>query len=392
MQAATAIQRTTTWALILIVCALGAFVVPGSIHAQSNTGPCAGEATTDTSIESGGGTYVPVRDFEQISLQNQQLNTLQSINGLLTSMCQKEYVADPQIQQEWASIIGQLVQNTQTWVRTAYNGNPVFLQNPYIYYDLVEQKVYQTYIADILASNIGASTQLEIVQNLNLKRGEAAGIFPYDGNETLAPDGIAQALSNDYEASGGSEQAYQLFTDPGMNFAGVIARIQEQLDQRVQQAIEYEEQKLDWGRGFFSYEICDLQVYQNPRGTELSDRRNCRIATPGSLIQEQTALVLGSGIRQMEEADEVDEWVSASAVTALNDILNNNGLNTTWSRLESNQAVSPSAASGLITPGVDSDDMNIRGRTFNDANLSDMPYPSEFYPNQPTDTDPSGGF
>ena len=96
----------------------------------------------------------------------------------------------------------------------------------------------------------------------------------------------------------------------------------EEYDRRRELARQYEAEKLAWGRGFFSYEICDLEVYSDIYG----DRRNCRIATPGALIQDEVSFVFGSALRQMENADEFEEWVAPNTLAVLNDTLNWNGL------------------------------------------------------------------
>ena len=116
----------------------------------------------------------------------------------------------------------------------------------------------------------------------------------------------------------------------------------EELNARIDKQIGYEQEKLAWGRGFFSYEICDLSVYVRNQGEEdwvadanvmnYEDRRNCRIATPGSLIQDQTSFVFGSALRQMELNDEYEEWIAPNTLAVLSDILSFRGFNNAESR------------------------------------------------------------
>lgn len=52
----------------------------------------------------------------------------------------------------------------------------------------------------------------------------------------------------------------------------------------------------------------------------------CSIRTPGSIIEDQLANTLGSGVRQLELADNFNEIVSALATQLLNQVLGNAGL------------------------------------------------------------------
>lgn len=179
-------------------------------------------------------------------------------------------------------------------------------------------------------------------------------VFPYNVSDEFqgAPEGVAEALADNFIAAGGYSQYYT----NNINDATVwISIARGEWDRRRSRAREFEQEKLAWGRGFFSYENCDLDVYNDYR----TDRRNCRIATPGSLIQDEVSFVLGSALRQMELADEYEEWVSQSSVAILNDILNFNGLNNERTRARVDlsdppvplEAGSPDTVGGLIISG-----------------------------------------
>lgn len=292
--------------------------------------------------------HVPVKDFEAegylrtimgntfVISQNTLsivVNTaisqrhLDTIRGLLLDLCQKEYVRDPQLQHAWAEVIGEFVRRTHQFVLTAYAANPIFISSQTIYYKLVDDAIYETFKKEIRDSDIGKATKNKLLKTLERERFES--LFPYDwGNVEWAPEDLPDELIKDFEAAGGWIAWARLFLRPEINEQGLTSIVQREFARRRERGLAYEQEKLAWGRGFFSYENCDLEIYTDIR----TDRRNCRIVTPGALIQDEVSLVFGTAIRQMEEADEIDEWVAANSIAVLNDILNWNGLNSDRSR------------------------------------------------------------
>jgi len=129
------------------------------------------------------------------------------------------------------------------------------------------------------------------------------------------------------EEDAGWIRYHNLFINPENSLANLTFLAGAELERRLKETRSFEEQKLAWGQGFFSYEYCDQQIYD----TGDADKRNCRIITPGSLIKDHVSLVLGSAIRQIENADEYDERISLGALTALNNVLGFTGLRDTSS-------------------------------------------------------------
>jgi hypothetical protein len=103
--------------------------------------------------------------------------------------------------------------------------------------------------------------------------------------------------------------------------------------------------KLQWGNGFFGWEVCPGQRYMcqingkdepwpATAGATGCDAQggvyHCAVplqtATPGSVIEEQLNKVLSSGQARLEVADEINEVLSALLTKLINDIMGNNGL------------------------------------------------------------------
>jgi hypothetical protein len=115
-----------------------------------------------------------------------------------------------------------------------------------------------------------------------------------------------------------------------------------ELEARIQTRQANELRKLQWGNGFLSWEVCPGEKYQcNFSGGILHgvNEDECRenggsyqcavrphIATPGSVIEEQLNIVLASGQKRLQVADEFNEIVSALLNKLLNDLFSPGGL------------------------------------------------------------------
>jgi hypothetical protein len=63
---------------------------------------------------------------------------------------------------------------------------------------------------------------------------------------------------------------------------------------------------MNWGQGLLSFQTCEEEDPDSKACLKYSD-----IKTPGTVINEQLGRALGSGLTQLELADEFDEIVGA---------------------------------------------------------------------------------
>ena len=356
-QMVSAQTQKSVFIIGLLICASVIIVLfPSSVYADHVTpNPCAiGELDIEprnVNIVVGGegsrAGKVPVYDEwviknlislaramkESAAFSKLQDQDIQRTRDYLRLLCEKEYNFDHTFQHDWRDLIGIFVQDTVKWVQTAYNGNPAFVNSQYVYYRAVTDNVFLTYLQEVARSDVGDIAKRSAL--IGLLSRNFANVFPYittDGS-VLAPDGVAESLSSaaGFVGNGGLAAQIELQSSGGnsLDFGKIAVA---EFDRRLKEQKEYENEKLAWGRGFFSYEICDLDIFGlyddagNWLAADPNDRRNCRIATPGSLIQDQVSFVLGSALRQMELADEVDEWVSGNAGLVLRNVLGEYGL------------------------------------------------------------------
>ena len=314
------------------------------------------------------------RSYQFSELQD---HDLQRTSEYLRLLCEKEYEEDHTIQHAWANIIGEFVFETHEFITTGLNGSPAFITSQEAYYQVVNIATARVFLQDVVDSpELGNDTKRDIIENVT--RQMFAHKFPTD--QQLADDDLPDDLAGDFYGTGGYPTFNQLLFDPDSNSAENKEQAYQELNTRINQQIEFEKEKLAWGRGFFSYEICDLAVYVQLDGeVNAEDRRNCRIATPGSLIQDQTSFVFGTALRQMEINDEYEEWIAPNTTEVLLDILSWRSLNSTDSRQSSvtNFPAAPSVSRDAVQ-GIDDYSFTVPGEGESIRQNTSGPLPYEF--------------
>lgn len=81
------------------------------------------------------------------------------------------------------------------------------------------------------------------------------------------------------------------------------------------------------GGGLLSWQECETVAVPSPDGIVADERlrQNCRIITPGRLVEDSLANAFGSGIRQLELADELNEILVAFFQLLIDQILSPTG-------------------------------------------------------------------
>ena len=83
-----------------------------------------------------------------------------------------------------------------------------------------------------------------------------------------------------------------------------------ELDSRVARAVGIQDKQLSWNAGFLSWSDC-VEYETNEQGQQAECMKRGSVVTPGKLIETQLSNTFGTGVRQLELADELDELVSA---------------------------------------------------------------------------------
>jgi len=203
-------------------------------------------------------------------------------------------------------LIESMVNSTVSWINNGFEGNPAYVTNP---------KQYFTDIADGIAGDFIAGSDLNVLCSpfqtqvrLALQKSYVQ-LNPFQCTLTEVVGNI-DAFYNDF-SEGGWDGWFSMTQNNANNPYGTYLDTKLELDSRIASAIGIKNQQLDWGKGFLSFERC--------AGTEVLDtasgKKTCigakEIVTPGTVIEGQLQNVLGTGVRQMELADEFDELVGA---------------------------------------------------------------------------------
>jgi hypothetical protein len=242
-------------------------------------------------------------------------------SNMLRLLCEKEYVLDREIQNAWREVIGGFVDYAINWINTAYDGNPIYVTNPYIYYRNIEIGVTQAMLEEVRAAITAG--------DIDEERGRAAmRLMLLTISDTSSVGGLVDWTGNNpvmkLEFEDPNEFSYDSFffgTQEPLN-QDLERNILRELDRRRSSAKEIESQKLSWGRGYFPWEYCGLPVFSE----DPVDIRTCYIFSPGSTIQDLSTWVLSSALRQMELNDEYEEYIATSSLSAMSSVFSNAGL------------------------------------------------------------------
>lgn len=262
----------------------------------------------------GGGNFVPVKDFTQIALQQQQVT--------------KEYSLDPVAYLAARTTIRGVLSGVLNWINTGDNGNPYYVTNSIDHFRNVDSNTINVFLTEI--QRIGLSGNIQRSLALSASVPFARTIQP-----TLSPVQQSAFLQN---FNNGGWQTWLYMLQPQNNPLGQYRLAAEELERRRAEAELREAQELAWGSGFKPATVCVAKDFAG----------NCthrEIVTPGTFIEGQMAGVFSSVIRQLEADDELQEITSRLLSGMISQILG--GRTTGLRGFSSAELVSPRSDSGI---------------------------------------------
>ncbi len=257
-----------------------------------------GFAGGSISVPGFGGAMVPVNDAANIA-QNS------IIASQTSSLVKKEGCLDALMKQVVKSIIKDITKSTVDWINTGFEGSPLYVQDPGVFiYSISDAQFggfmddYNTLIPDEHPFKNVVARALVDAQN-----------DVFDPQYTLdeatgGPQNTRDFLEGDF-SKGGWDAWYELTQNPANNPYGLALESQEEVNRRINRAITEEFTLLDWGDGFRSIREC-REYNSDGNCVEYGD-----IITPGQVVESQLEQVLGTDIRQLELADEINEILGA---------------------------------------------------------------------------------
>lgn len=222
----------------------------------------------------GGGLMVPVNDITNNS---------------------KEWGLD---QAAWIAakmLIESISDSLVDWINSGFEGNPGFIQNPGKFFTGVADQVAGNFIAGSELGFLCEPFRLDIRFALSFNYTAS-----FDRKIGCTLSDVLQNAQNftDFTqgdfSKGGWSGWLSVSQNSQNNPYGAYIQSEGELSARISGSKNIELLKLDWGKGFLSMQD-----------------ENGNIQTPGTLIENQLALSLGSDVRQLELADEFNEILMA---------------------------------------------------------------------------------
>lgn len=245
--------------------------------------------------------FVPVLDST-----NLVQNTITATNSTLDN--KKEYIYDGILSATTKIIISNITGSIVTWINSGFQGNPAFISNP---------EGYFTDVADQIAGNFIGGTELGFMCEPFSLDIRAALALNYSTTFTQRnycrlsdviknTENFTKFTDGDF-SRGGWNSWFQISQNPSNNPYGAQYAAQTEIAIRTARGQSIELYKANWGDGFLSYRECVVE--SSEPGHEGECLKYGDIQTPGSIINSQLSTALGTGYRQLELADEINEIV-----------------------------------------------------------------------------------
>ena len=195
----------------------------------------------------------------------------------------------------------EILNETIEWVNNGFEGNPAYATDPAKFFTDIADGIAGDFIAGsdlgFLCSPFQAQIRLALQKYHTQRRQFQCTMTGVVAN--------IEAFTNDF-SQGGWDGWFVMTQNDVNNPYGAYIQAQIELDSRIAKALGIQDKQLKWDSGFLSWADCDEE---DPDTGECLQRGP--VKTPGKVIESQLEGELGTGIRQLELADELDELINA---------------------------------------------------------------------------------
>lgn len=253
------------------------------------------KAAQATGADTGGvGGPVPVTDDPAMAQLKQSNRREGCLNGIAYAVAK--------------SMLQSMVQKTLSWVNTGFDGNPLYVRDIDSYLKTLRDEKISRFLSKIPDENpIFGNAIRSIVTE------QVTGISDGFIDKTMdTPQGRAYKNFQDDFTNGG----WEAFLDPNNNPIGAIFESADRLNRSISTDEQNARSELERNSGFLDMKRC--VEYEQP-----SSKQNNRpfsytndfvdrcirweTVTPGSVISAQVNAITTSPIRQLEQADQINE-------------------------------------------------------------------------------------
>lgn len=232
--------------------------------------------------------------------------------------------------------IQSLTRSTVNWINSGFQGSPSFVSdlqaNLQALGDAVADDFFKNLNATVVDStgfNINSPFQDQIATALRKEyyqsTAAATGLSQYDlSGHSKDPKAF---LSGDF-SKGGFDAYLSASQNPANNPFGAYQLASKALWGQIDTAAKQRITDLGFGKGFLSWrgKCSSTSTTQSLSASTAEKCRNSPVRTPGAVIESQLENQLGSGVRQLELADSINEIVGALIGQLVNQVLGGGGL------------------------------------------------------------------
>lgn len=285
------------------IIAIGVLIPTGHADAVGGILGCQTTGSVNSLFGALSGREVPVDDKQTNELAAKEC----LLDGLTTTLRQ--------------ALITTITQNIVNWINSGFDGAPVFVTDLSAFLNEVADNTELDFILGDELGFLCSPFELDIRLALAVQR------QPFQDRIECSLSDVSNNIQGFLEgdfSKGGWPAWIQLHTDLSNSPVGAYFEASVELEGRKTEAVNEQLEVLRWGSGFFSQSQCFGAQSVKGTGSEddqkldLSSQSACEaaggsweIVTPGTQINSQLTQVLGSGFKQLELADEIDEIINA---------------------------------------------------------------------------------
>lgn len=296
------------------------------------------------------------------------------------TFCWKEFLLDTAFYLLNNVVIEQMTASIVNWINGGFKGSPQFTLDLQKTLADVEQAAFgglvQTLNAKtgkdfglLLCTNFSSQLvkQFQVELTVGVGSGKNAQSEYWKKYQKCDVEKTLTDLGSSLESFGqdfrnGGWPAWLRVVQPNNNRYGAYVGVRGELARRLEEAKFIQNTELGWGKGFLSWKKCtnpDGSPADNTPGIDFSNtslgggtaddtpgidfsgtgggtggvnfnntnlNRDCKIVTPGSVVEDQLNQALGSGRHRIEIADEVNEIIGALLSQLMNQVFGEGGL------------------------------------------------------------------
>lgn len=238
------------------------------------------------------------------------------------------------------AMINYIADSTIAWVNGGFEGNPAFINNPEQFFKDLANVEASSFLQGLAYGAVGlnicepfrAQLVLTIARSHLADQYGGGGTGGYsrggfgEGSSTPRPGGgyggctlddiegnFKGFLHGDF-ARGGWNSWFKVTQVEANNPYTTYFNLQAQLNGAINKKATIVHKELDWGKGFLSFKKCEP-------GTEEKDKINCKITTPGTVIETQLAKTLGLAKDRLVLAERFDQVIAVIVDKLINTAL-----------------------------------------------------------------------